>query len=59
MVTDRDGSGWKGTFFDDDGRPLTDCALVMRSLVCAAKKDDHLFLNFAGRFSMKAAMPSF
>jgi predicted phosphodiesterase len=38
MVWDKTGGGWTGTFFDDDGRPLTDCTLMLRTLTCAPKK---------------------
>jgi hypothetical protein len=42
-----------------DLRPQKAPYMTMMKLACVAMKNDHLFLNFAGRFSMKAAMPSF
>jgi predicted phosphodiesterase len=39
MVWDRDGRNWKGTFFDDDGRPLTDCTLMTRALACRTRTE--------------------
>jgi predicted phosphodiesterase len=34
MVWNKDGNAWNGTFYDDDGRALTQCTLKMRTLTC-------------------------
>jgi predicted phosphodiesterase len=35
MVWDSDGAAWKGTVFDEDGRPLAHCTLLKRELDCS------------------------
>lgn len=40
MVWDRDGPGWKGSFFDHNGTGLADCTLLDRTLACRGRKGD-------------------
>jgi hypothetical protein len=36
MVWDRLGTGWVGTLFDADGRPINHCRLFDRALTCGS-----------------------